>query len=80
MCLAGGSTAGGVSVTTVKNQSWWQEAVGSEALAMAEEVTRMCGDDATLRDVAALQPFAASYYHPSNHEGRDNCPCKTYHT
>ena len=60
MCLAGGSKDGGVNVTTVKNQSWWQEAVGSEALAMAEEATRMCGDDATLRDVAALQTFTAS--------------------
>ena len=26
----------------------------------AEEATRMCGDDATLRDVAALQPFTAT--------------------
>ena len=60
MCLAGGRNDGGVNVTTVKDESWWQEAIGSKALAMAEEVTQMCGDDAILRDVAALQPFAAS--------------------
>lgn len=60
MCLAGSSKDGQVSVATVKNQSWWQEAAGSKALAMAEEATRMCGDDATLRDVAALQTFTAA--------------------
>ena len=57
MCLTGKSEKGTVSVATVKNQSWKQEAVGTKALAMAEEATRMCGDDATLRDVAALQTF-----------------------
>ena len=35
---------------------------------MAEEATKMCGDDATLRDVAALQPFtpaeAVDYINP----------------
>ena len=60
MCLTGKSEKGKVSVTTVKNQSWRQEAVGTKALAMAEEATRLCGDDATLRDVAALQPFTAA--------------------
>ena len=60
MCLTGKSEEGKVSVTTIKNQSWKQEAVGTKALAMAEEATRMCGDDATLRDVAALQPFTAA--------------------
>ena len=57
MCLAGSSKDGQVSVATVKNQSCGQEAAGSKALAMAEEATRMCGDDVTLRDVAALQTF-----------------------
>ena len=60
MCLTGKSEKGKVSVTTIKNQSWRQEAVGTKALAMAEEATRMCGDDATLRDVAALQTFTAA--------------------
>ena len=57
MCLTGSSKDGEVSVATTKNQSWWQEAVGSKALAMAEEAEEMCGDDATLKDVAALQTF-----------------------
>ena len=57
MCLAGSNKEGQVNVATAKNQSWWQEAAGTKALAMAEEAARMCGDDATLRDVAALQPF-----------------------
>ena len=60
MCLAGSSKDGHVSVATAKNQCWWQEAAGSKALAMAEEATRMCGDDATLRDVAALPTFTAA--------------------
>ena len=57
MCLTGSKKDGKVSVATIKDQSWRQEAVGSKALAMAEEATRMCGDDVTLRDVAALQTF-----------------------
>ena len=57
MCLTGKSEKGRVSVATIKNQSWKQEAVGTKALAMAEQATLMCGDDATLKDVAALQTF-----------------------
>ena len=60
MCLTGNKKDGKVSVATIKDQSWRQEAVGSKALAMAEEATRMCGDDVTLRDVAALQTFTPS--------------------
>ena len=60
MCLTGSKKDGKVSVATLKDQSWRQEAVGSKALAMAEEATRMCGDDVTLRDVAALQTFTPS--------------------
>ena len=60
MCLTGKSEKGKVSVTTIKNQSWTQEAVGTKALQMAEEATMMCGDDATLKDVASLQPFTAA--------------------
>jgi hypothetical protein len=60
MCLTGKSEKGSVSVATIKGMSWKQEAVGTKALAMAEEATRMCGDDATLRDVAALQTFTAA--------------------
>ena len=60
MCLTGSKKDGKVSVATIKDQSWRQEAVGSKALAMAEEATRMCGDDVTLRDVAALQTFTPS--------------------
>jgi hypothetical protein len=60
MCLTGSKKDGKVSVATIKNDSWRQEAVGSKALAMAEEATRMCGDDVTLRDVAALQTFTPS--------------------
>ena len=57
MCLTGSKKDGKVNVANIKDQSWRQEAVGSKALAMAEEATRMCGDDVTLRDVAALQTF-----------------------
>jgi len=54
MCLTGSKKDGKVSVATIKDQSWRQEAVGSKALATAGEATRMCGDGVTLRDVAAL--------------------------
>ena len=57
MCLTGESKDRKVSVTSRKNQSWRQEAVGPKAVAMAEEAARMCGDDVALRDVAALQAF-----------------------
>ena len=60
MCLTGSSKDGKVSVATVKDQFWWQVAVGSKAAAMAEEAARMCGDDAALRDVAALPTFTAA--------------------
>ena len=70
MCLTGNSKDGKVSVATTKNQFWWQEAVGSRALAMADDASRMCGDEATLKDVAALKTFnfnsdaAADYLSP----------------
>ena len=57
MCLTGNRNDGKASVATTKNQFWWQEAVGAKAVAMAEEASRMCGDDATLKDVAALKTF-----------------------
>ena len=57
MCLTGESKDRKVSVTSRKNQSWRQEAVGPKAVAMAEEAARMSGDDVALRDVAALQTF-----------------------
>ena len=60
MCLAGSSKDGKVSVATVKDQFWWQVAVGPKAVVMAEEAARMCGDDAALRDVAALPTFTAA--------------------
>ena len=60
MCLAGNSKDGQVQVTTIKNQSWWQEAAGPKCLAMAEEAASMCGDDADLKDVATLQAFSAA--------------------
>ena len=59
MCLTGSIKEGGVSVATVKDQFWWQVAVGSKADLMAEEVARMCSDDAAVRDVAALPTFTA---------------------
>jgi ribulose bisphosphate carboxylase small subunit len=59
MSLSGKSDNGQVNVITIKDQSWRQEAVGTKALAMAEQATLMCGDDAPLRDVAALQTFVA---------------------
>ena len=70
MCLTGNSKDGKVSVATTKKQFWWQEAVGSRALAMADDASRMCGDEATLKDVAALKTFnfnsdaAADYLSP----------------
>ena len=60
MCLTGSSKDGKVSVATLKDQSWRQEAVGPKAVVMAEEAARMCGDDAALRDVAALPTFTAA--------------------
>ena len=60
MCLTGSSKDGKVSVTTLKDQSWMQEAVGPKAVVMAEKAARMCGDDAALKDVAALQTFTAA--------------------
>ena len=60
MCLAGSCKDGKVNVSTVRNQSWWQVATGSKAAAMAEEAPSMCGADAALKDVAALQAFTAS--------------------
>ena len=60
MCLAGSSKDDRVSVATIKNQSWWQEAAGPRSLAMVEEAMKMCGDDADLEDVAALQTYNAN--------------------
>ena len=60
MCLTGSSKDGKVSVATLKDQSWMQVAVGLKAVVMAEEAARMCGDDAALRDVAALPTFTAA--------------------
>ena len=60
MCLAGSRKDGKVSVATLKDESWRQVAVGPKAVVMAEEAARMCGDDAALRDVAALQTFTAA--------------------
>jgi len=59
MCLTGNSKDGKASVATTKNQFWWQEAVGSKALAMAKEASEMCGDSAALKDVVALKTFTA---------------------
>ena len=60
MCLSGNSKDGRVEVTSVKNQSWWQQAAGPKCVFMAEAAARMCGDDAGLRDVATLQAFHAA--------------------
>ena len=60
MCLTGSSKDGKVSVITVKDHFWRQVAVGPKAVVMAEEAARMCGDDAALRDVAALPTFTAA--------------------
>ena len=60
MCLSGSCKARQVTVTTIKDQSWWQLASGSKAVAMAEEAPRLCGADAALKDVATLKPFTAS--------------------
>ena len=60
MCLTGSSKDGKVSVATVKEQSWREVAVGPKAVVMAEEAATMCGDDAALRDVAALPTFTAA--------------------
>ena len=57
MSLSGKRENGKVNVITIKDQSWRQQAVGTKALAMAEQATLMCGADATLKDVAALPTF-----------------------
>ena len=57
MCLTGESKDRKVSVSTLKNLSWRQEAVGPKAVAMAEDAVRICGDDAAFKDVAALPSF-----------------------
>ena len=65
MCLAGNSRDGQVKVNSIKNQSWWQEAVGPKCVAMAEGAARMCGEDADHKDVATLrvfEPFSAVDY------------------
>ena len=59
MCLTGSNKDGKVSVATLKDQSWRQEAVGPKAVVMAEEAARMCGDAADLKDVSTLQAFEA---------------------
>ena len=68
MCLTGNSKDGTVSVTTIRSQSWWQEAVGAKALAMAKEASEMCGNDALYKDVVALRtfvpPVVADYLSP----------------
>ena len=60
MCLAGSCKDGQVSVITIKNQSWWQLATASKAVAMAKEAPTMCGADAALKDVTALKAYTAS--------------------
>ena len=60
MCLAGGYKDSKVSVATLKNQSWWQEAAGSRSLAMAAEAAELCGASAALSDVAALPIYTAT--------------------
>ena len=60
MCLHGNFKDGKVSVATLKDQFWWQEAAGPRSLAMAEEAATMCGNSAALRDVAALPTFTAT--------------------
>ena len=57
MCLAGSRKDGKISVITLKDQSWRQEAFGPEADDMAEQAASLCGDDAALKDVAALREF-----------------------
>ena len=59
-CLVGSCKDGQVSVAAIKDQSWWQEATGSKAVAMAQEAPRLCGTDSALKDVAALKAFTAS--------------------
>lgn len=60
MCLTGSNKDGKVNVITLKDQSWRLEAAGPKAVAMAEDAATMCGDNAALRDVAALQTFTPS--------------------
>ena len=60
VCLTGSRKDGKVNVATLKDQSWQQEAFGPKAVAMAEEAEKMCGDDATFKDVAALPTFTAA--------------------
>ena len=57
MCLTGDSKDGKVSVATIKNASWWQEAAGSRCLAMASQAPEFCGENAVLKDVADLPTF-----------------------
>ena len=62
MCLTGSIKDGRVNVATVKDQFWWQGAVGPKADIMSEEVARMGGDDAALKDVAKLPTFTPANY------------------
>ena len=57
MCLNGTIKDKKVIVTTIKEQSWWKEAFGEKAVVMAEQAATLCGDDAALKDVSALQDF-----------------------
>ena len=60
MCLQGSNKDGQVTVTTVKHQSWWQEATGDNALAMAAKARIMCGDSVVLQYVAPSRTYTAT--------------------
>ena len=60
MCLTGGSKEGNVNVTTLKDQSWWQEAAGPKSLTMAAQAAELCGDNAAFKDVAVLPSFTSA--------------------
>ena len=60
MCLAGGMKDGGISVSTIKDQTWWQQAAGSKATILCDQAAELCGDTTTHQDVAALPVFIAA--------------------
>jgi len=59
MSLSGNRKDGKVQVSTIKNQTWWRSAAGTKSASMAEKAAEMCGERASLTDVASLEVFQA---------------------
>ena len=59
MSLSGNRKEGKVQVCTIKDQTWWRSAAGTKSASMAEKAAEMCGERASLTDVASLEVYQA---------------------